>query len=136
MPNITKTGIRANTRTMRTLDKQNKPEEEKKQTPNKLVEEKRKNYKPNKFNERKYFNVEEDHTIQKLYVLKKDSLSTRDIADQLAGKMTHTAESIRDRIKRYISKLSVLDIDLLKEEAKVSIIQFLLFMLYVYKLFD
>jgi hypothetical protein len=63
MPNITKTGIRANTRTMRTLDKQNKPEEEKKQTPNKLVEEKRKNYKPNKFNERKYFNVEEDHTI-------------------------------------------------------------------------
>jgi hypothetical protein len=50
--------------------------------------------------------------------------------------MTHTAESIRDRIKRYISKLSVLDIDLLKEEAKVSIIQFLLFMLYVYKLFD
>lgn len=103
------------------MDKENNPVAENKQTPKVTAADRRKNYKPNKFANRKYFNVEEDWTILRMYNAKKDEMSTRDISDELAGKMTHTSESIRDRIKRYISKLSNLDSELLKEEAEVSI---------------
>lgn len=117
MPNKTKTGIRLKTRAQRALNKENIPVNKNKRTPQEIIAEKRKNYKPNKFHERKYFTLAEDWGILKMYNAKKDSLSMRDIADHLASKSTHTAESIRDRIKRYISKLSNLDAELLKEES-------------------
>ena len=122
MPNKTETGARVSTRTQKALDKENNPTEQNKQTPNKQVEERKKNYKPNNFEERKYFSVQEDYTILKTYTDKKASTSTRDISEALTKKMTHSSESIRDRIKRYISKLSSLDIALLKEESTVSVI--------------
>ena len=121
MPNKIKTGIRLKTRAQRALDKENIPVNKNTRTPQEILAEKRKNYKPNKFHDRKYFTVSEDWSILKMFLAKKDSMSTRDIADHLASKSTHTAESIRDRIKRYISKLSNLDAELLKEEAEVSI---------------
>lgn len=121
MPNKTQTGARVSTRTQKAKDGETKPAEQKKQTPNKLAEEKKKNYKPNNFEERKYFSVQEDYSILKMYTDKKATSSTRDISDALAKKLTHSSESIRDRIKRYISKLSSLDVELLKEESNVSI---------------
>jgi hypothetical protein len=127
MPNKHKTGIKLKTRSQRALDKENNPPAKNKQTPKDTLAERKKNYKPNKFADRKYFNVEEDYTILKMYNAKKFSMSTRDIAEHLAGKLTHTSESIRDRIKRYISKLSTLDEELLKEEAGVSISNFLMY---------
>jgi len=60
-------------------------------------------------------------TILNLFNAKKDKMSTRDLSDHLANSLEHSSESIRDRIKRYISKLSTLDSELLKEEAQVSI---------------
>jgi len=38
----------------------------------------------------------------------------------LSEEMEHSSESIRDRIKRYISKLKRIDETLIEEEAKVS----------------
>jgi hypothetical protein len=119
MPNKIRTGIKLKTRSQRALDKENNPVAENTQTPQEVIAERKKNYKPNKFADRKYFSVSEDWNILETYNAQKLNMSTRDISDLLAESMTHTSESIRDRIKRYISKLSILDAELLKEEAEV-----------------
>lgn len=77
--------------------------------------------KKNKMAERKFFSVREDAQILKAW--RKDHLkeSSRSISDKLAERFEHTSESIRDRIKRYISKLSQFDEKFLIEQAKVKI---------------
>ena len=120
MPIKTTSSYRVSTRTQRAKEGPAKSVEVKKQTPEELAEERRKKYKPNHFEERKFFTVEEDYAILNLYQKDSQKKSTREIAEELSSKISHTQESIRDRIKRYISKLSSLDSELLKDAAKVS----------------
>lgn len=76
--------------------------------------------KKNKFSERKFFTVVSDWTILKYWRENRGEVSTREIADNLSEEIDHSSESIRDRIKRYISKLKKIDEVLIEEEAKVS----------------
>jgi hypothetical protein len=76
--------------------------------------------KKNKFSERKFFTVVSDWTILKYWRENRSEVSTREIADNLSEEIDHSSESIRDRIKRYISKLKKIDEVLIEEEAKVS----------------
>lgn len=73
-----------------------------------------------KLADRKFFTVKEDQTILEYLKQHKDSLTSRTIADNLAKKLKHTSESIRDRIKRFLSKLRPIDEQYIAEEAKVS----------------
>lgn len=84
----------------------------------KVVE--RKPIKENRFSQRKYFSVMEDWTILDYWSSNLGDISTREISDNLSEKVDHSSESIRDRIKRYISKMKNMDKRLLEEEAKVS----------------
>ena len=74
----------------------------------------------NKFANRKYFKVSEDWLILSTWKGKTAEQTSREIADTLATKMDHTSESIRDRVKRYLSRLSTFDEQQLEEESKVS----------------
>lgn len=121
MPIKTTSSYRVSTRTQRAKDAPAKSAEVKRQTPEELAEERRKKYKPNHFEERKFFTVQEDYTILSHYEKENAKKSTREIAEDLSNKIKHTQESIRDRIKRYISKLSQLDSELLKDASQVRI---------------
>lgn len=121
MPIKTSSSYRVSTRTQRAKEAPAKSVEVKKQTPDELAEERRKNYKPNHFEERKFFTVEEDYSILNQFQKESSKKSTREIAEELSIKIKHTQESIRDRIKRYISKLSSLDSELLKDASKVRL---------------
>lgn len=102
-------------------------ERSEKQTPTKKLKVlKRKPIKKNKFSDRKYFNVEEDFTILRYWSSNFEELSTREISDNLSEKIEHSSESIRDRIKRYISKLKKVDRDLLEEESNVILLDLIL----------
>lgn len=68
--------------------------------------------------------MKEDWTILDYWSSNLGDMSTREISDNLAEKLDHSSESIRDRIKRYISKMKSMDKRLLEEEAKVSISDF------------
>lgn len=70
--------------------------------------------------DRKFFSVKEDQTILEYVKQQKDSLTSRSIAENLAKKLKHSAESIRDRIKRFLSRLRPIDELYIAEEAKVS----------------
>lgn len=67
MPIKTTSSYRVSTRTQRAKDAPAKSTEIKKQTPEELAEERRKKYKPNHFEERKFFTVQEDYTILSHY---------------------------------------------------------------------
>lgn len=109
------------TRTRSAAKKGGEEKDAEKQTPLRNIKKlKRKPIKKNKFSERKYFNVEEDWTILKYWSSNIEELSTREISDNLSERIDHSSESIRDRIKRYISKLKKVDRELLEEEAKVN----------------
>lgn len=73
-----------------------------------------------KLADRKFFTVKEDHTILDYIKQNKDTLTSRAIADNLAKKLKHTSESIRDRVKRFLSKLRPIDELYIAEEAKVN----------------
>ena len=73
-----------------------------------------------KLADRKFFSVKEDHTILDYIKQNKDTLTSRAIADNLAKKLKHTSESIRDRVKRFLSKLRPIDELYIAEEAKVN----------------
>lgn len=70
--------------------------------------------------DRKFFTVHEDSTIISYLKQNKDSMTSRAIAEHLSNKMKHSVESIRDRIKRFLSKLRPLDEQYIAEEAKVT----------------
>lgn len=74
-----------------------------------------------KLADRKFFTVQEDSTILAFMKEKKDTLSSRAIAETLSKKLNHSLESVRDRIKRFLSKLKLSDEQYIIEEAKVSI---------------
>lgn len=73
-----------------------------------------------KLADRKFFTVQEDSTILSYLKEHKDSLNSRAIAESLSKKMKHSLESIRDRIKRFLSKLRPLDEQYIATEAKVN----------------
>jgi len=83
----------------------------------------------NKFKERKYFKVKEDWAILDFYNENKDKLSSREISEQISTKIDHSGESIRDRIKRYMAKLSTFDTELMKQEQEVSLLSILYLMI-------
>ena len=107
----------------RTRSKGKSPEESKKEEkqtpPSNLKKLKREPIKQNKFKERKYFRVSEDWEVLKYWGSNLGDLSVREISDNLSEKIDHSSESIRDRIKRYISKLKSYDKTLLEQEAEV-----------------
>jgi hypothetical protein len=72
-----------------------------------------------KASERKFFTVGEDHQI--ITVLKSlgDSKTSREIAETISKKMNHSVESIRDRIKRFLTRIRPVDEAYIAEEAKV-----------------
>jgi hypothetical protein len=73
-----------------------------------------------KLADRKFFTVQEDSTILSYLKDNKDSMTSRGIAENLAKKMKHSVESIRDRIKRFLSKLRPIDQQYILDQAKVS----------------
>lgn len=73
-----------------------------------------------KLADRKFFTVKEDQMILEYVKQHKDSLTSRTIAENLAKKLKHSAESIRDRVKRFLSKLRPIDELYIAEEAKVT----------------
>jgi len=77
---------------------------------------------PIRFCDRKFFTVQEDFTILSYFKDHEAKMTSRTIAENLAKKVKHTVESIRDRIKRFLSKLRPIDEVFIKEEAKVNII--------------
>ena len=70
-------------------------------------------------NQRKFYTVKEDNTIfsaWKAAVAAKTTVS--EVAKKLAGEMNRSEESVRDRIKRYLSKLNANDQKRLATAAK------------------
>lgn len=64
-----------------------------------------------------YFTIQEDVTI--LESVKKGNERTKtEVAKELANKLVRPVEAVRDRIKRYLAKLSSADQQLLIKEAK------------------
>jgi hypothetical protein len=74
--------------------------------------------------ERKFFTVGEDQQI--LAVLKSlgASKTSREIAETISKKMSHSVESIRDRIKRFLTRIRPVDEAYIAEEAKVRFDRF------------
>lgn len=77
--------------------------------------------------DRKFFNVKEDHVILEYIRQHKDTLTSRSIADNLSKKLKHSSESIRDRVKRFLSKLRPIDELYIAEEAKVNFFSLYIF---------
>lgn len=73
--------------------------------------------------DRKYFTVAEDNAILHYYHQHKASQTSRGIAEALAKRVKHSVESIRDRIKRFLSRVQPADQTLIHEEAKVRLSQ-------------
>lgn len=69
--------------------------------------------------DRKYFTVAEDNAILHYFNQNKSRLTSRAIAEALAKKVKHSVESIRDRIKRFLSRIQPADQILIHEESKV-----------------
>ena len=111
---------KARTRSSRAQNQPTGNDEEPIQTPDVSKTLKKTPVKKNRFKDRKYFNVEQDWKILSYWRDNQGKVSTREIADTLAEEIDHSSESVRDRIKRYISKMKVADQDLLEKEAKVS----------------
>jgi hypothetical protein len=80
-----------------------------------------------KLADRKFFTVKEDQTILDYVRQHSDTLTSRAIADNLSKKLKHSSESIRDRIKRFLSKLRPIDEQYISEEAKVNFNSILIF---------
>lgn len=75
-----------------------------------------------KLADRKFFTVKEDSAILAYLKEHKDSMTSRAIAQNLSKKLKHSLESIRDRIKRFLSKLRPLDEKYIADEAKVILL--------------
>jgi len=122
--NKTKTRTPNRTRAKAKEQRRENGEPENVQTPsplkNSTVINRLKIVKKNKFSDRKYFTVSQDWSILSYWRDNRGEVSTREISDNLSEEMEHSSESIRDRIKRYISKLKRIDETLIEEEAKVS----------------
>lgn len=68
---------------------------------------------------RKYYNVSDDWTI--MVTIKKNSKSSMSkIAQRVSAKVGRSSESVRYRIKNYLSKLDKKDLKKIKVAAKVS----------------
>lgn len=72
-----------------------------------------------KLADRKFFTVQEDSSIISYLKDHKDSMTSRAIAEKLSKKLKHSLESIRDRIKRFLSKIRPMDEQYIADEAKV-----------------
>ncbi len=72
-----------------------------------------------KHSDRKYFTVHEDNLILQYYKAHDATKTSRNIAEELSKKVKHTVESIRDRIKRFLSHIRPSDEKYIVEEAKV-----------------
>jgi repressor of nif and glnA expression len=75
---------------------------------------------PAKIAERKFFTVAEDHTIMVYLRENEAKLSSRAIAENIAKKVKHTVESVRDRIKRFLSRLRQIDEKYIAEVARYA----------------
>jgi hypothetical protein len=73
-----------------------------------------------KFEDRKFFTVAEDAEILSYMKKNESTLTSRNIAENLAKKIKHSVESIRDRIKRFISRLKPTDEQYILDEGKVG----------------
>jgi uncharacterized protein YPO0396 len=72
-----------------------------------------------KLTQRKFFTVTEDLKMLDHFLNYKDTQSSNQMAQKLLKAIDHSEESIRDRIKRVLSKLRQVDYKLLRDEAKV-----------------
>lgn len=77
-------------------------------TPTKAIKKTRKISKPNKMADRTHYTVREDAIIL-ITIKQSPGESFNMICQKLAEILNHTSESIRDRIKRYLSKLTKRD---------------------------
>lgn len=69
--------------------------------------------------ERRFFNLREDSIILAYWLEHKQNSTTIKISNILSKELTHSAEAIRDRIKRYLSRLSNFDHEYILDEAEV-----------------
>ena len=127
--NIDKGRVRNTYRTRKSVpeSEKQKAKEIKKQTPNEngkicriLFLDLKKKLSKNKLEKRKFFTAKEDALILTKWLEKKNKDSSRAISDALAKEIDHSSESIRDRIKRYLSRLSQVDEGFLIDQAKVT----------------
>lgn len=70
--------------------------------------------------EKRYFTVHEDNIVLQFYSQNQSSQTMVEIAESLVGKVNHTEESIRDRIRKVLVRLRTADQSLIAEEAKVA----------------
>ena len=75
-----------------------------------------------RYADRRFFTVWEDNTILQHFKAFEGAKPSRLIADELSKKMNHTVESIRDRIKRFLSRIRPSDEAYIAEEAKVRFV--------------
>lgn len=73
-----------------------------------------------------YFTVQEDNTILEYFKKNSDKTKT-EISKDLANKLNRPVEGVRDRIKRYISKLSPADQATITKESKKNGTQYVFF---------
>ena len=72
-----------------------------------------------KLSKRRFFNVQEDLQILEHFKRYEHTQSANQMAQILSTKIHHSEESIRDRIRRVLSKLRQVDSRLLSDEARV-----------------
>lgn len=73
-----------------------------------------------KLSDRNFFTVSDDNTILQYYNEFKNKLTSRVLAENLSKKVKHSTESIRDRIKRFLSRIRLPDERYIYEESKVG----------------
>lgn len=74
--------------------------------------------------EPKFFTVEEDRRILDVWQEQEGDLPLSQISSRLSKSLKHSEESIRDRIRKILSKLRQVDTELISQESKVSHFQF------------
>lgn len=70
--------------------------------------------------ESQFFTIREDNMILNYWLQKKGSQPVDQISQTIAQELPHTAESIRDRIKQYLSRLSNFDHEYIMDESMVN----------------
>lgn len=72
-----------------------------------------------KLSKRKFFTVAEDLQILDFFKKHQRNQSVQQMAAELADRIKHSEDSVRDRIRRVLSKLRLVDRLLLAEESRV-----------------
>lgn len=74
------------------------------------------------YKEKRYFTVAEDWVLIQYYTKHSDSKSEWKICEELAQKVPHPTDSIRDRLRKVLLRLRRVDLRLIEDNASVPIV--------------